>query len=43
MGAVLEQLDGYKLVQLCLEERVRQLTGEVAVHVKENKSYKHMP
>jgi hypothetical protein len=32
-GAVLEQLDGYKLVQLCLEERVGQLTGEVAVHV----------
>lgn len=28
-GAVLEQLDGYKLVQLCLEERVGQLTGEV--------------
>lgn len=35
MEAVLEQLDGYKLVQLCLEERVGQLTGEAAVHVKE--------
>ncbi len=35
MGAVLEQLDVYKLVLLCLEERVGQLTGEVAVHVKE--------
>jgi hypothetical protein len=35
LGAVLEQLDGYKLVQLCLEERVGQLTGEVTVYVKE--------
>ncbi|CAM6043372.1 unnamed protein product [Sphagnum compactum] len=34
-SSFLEQWDGYKLVQLCLEERVGQLTGEVAVHVKE--------